>query len=82
MAPHHKRQVTFAIVPEWMEREALSRALLNDVPALVLLRVPGEQSWQIATRGESDAIADPGSYIGSILRSHSGLLGLNNISAN
>jgi hypothetical protein len=38
--------------------------------------MPDEDEWYVASRQESDAIADPDSFIGGLLRPHCALLSL------
>jgi hypothetical protein len=52
------------------------------VPALLVIKLPDEESWQVVSSAEADAIADPGSFLGALLRAHCGLLSLPHVSIN
>jgi hypothetical protein len=82
MNSNSKEQIAYEPAPEWLERQSLLKAVLRDVPTLVMLSIPGEEGWWVASRIESNAIADPDSLVGRLLRTHSGLMGLNYVSAN
>ena len=71
-----------APAPFWPERLLPPRGPVRDAPALLVVRLPGEAVWQIATSFEADAIADPTSLVGGSLRAHCGLLSLPHFSAN
>lgn len=75
-------RITYEAAPDWLERNALVRSGLWHVPTLLMLNIPGEEGWYVATRLESNVIADPSSLVGRFLRPHSGLLGLRYVSTN
>lgn len=79
MKRHTDASITHANLPEW-----LATAEPRQLPqaSLVMLRLPGEVHWTVATRAEADAIANPRSFVGDLMRPHAGLLGLWHISAN
>jgi len=62
--------------PRWAERTAPRNLLKRSVPSLLLIHLPEEDAWQIASLAETDAIADPNSYLGRLLRSHCALMSL------
>lgn len=74
--------VVFAEAPAWAR--TAERSGTNQLPqaSLVMLRLPGESHWIVATRTEADAIANPRSFVGDIMRPHAGLLGLWHLSPN
>lgn len=62
--------------PRWAEQTAPRTLLRRDTPSLLLICMPDEEEWFVASRDESDAIADPESFIGGLLRPHCALLSL------
>jgi hypothetical protein len=68
--------------PLWAERLLHPHSPVRDAPALLVVRLPGEAVWQVASSLEADAIADPTSLVGGSLRAHCGLLSLPHFSAN
>jgi hypothetical protein len=66
----------FNNAPHWAEKSAPRGLMRREVPSLLLINVPGEDGFVIATVEETDAIADPNSHLGQLLRSHCALLGL------
>ena len=75
-------QLTHAQAPEWAESRAPGLNKFPDTPSLVVMRIPDEECWIVASRAESDIIADPDSLLGHILRHHAGLLPLVHLSNN
>ncbi len=72
----------FKQAPRWAESSAPRGLLRRDVPSLLLICLPSEEQWQVATTEESDAIADPNSFVGRLLRGHCALLSLPYLSNN
>lgn len=70
----HRPQLGAA--PRWAEETAPKGLLRRDTPSLLLICMPQEEEWFVASREESDAIADPGSFMGTLLRPHCALLSL------
>ncbi len=64
------------VAPRWAERTAPRRLVRRDTPSLLLICMPEEEEWFVASREESDAIADPNSFMGTLLRPHCALLSL------
>lgn len=62
--------------PRWAERTAPKGLVRRDTPSLLLICMPNEDEWFVASREESDAIADPNSFMGTLLRPHCALLSL------
>jgi hypothetical protein len=70
--------------PAWAEASAPRKLLRHRTPSLLIVELPdgkGEQ-WQIATLGETNAVADPSSHIGRLLRPFCALLSLPYLSEN
>lgn len=72
----------FDTAPHWAESSAPRSLLKRDMPSLLLINAPEMGGYVVATIEESDAIANPGSYIGRLLRQHCALLGLPYVSSN
>lgn len=70
------------IAPVWAETSAPRGLLKRDMPSLLLITAPETGGYVVATPEESDAIANPGSYIGRLLRRHCALLALPYVSSN
>ncbi len=62
--------------PQWAERTAPRGLIRQDIPTLLLLNMPQEECYQVATAAECDAIADPGSFLGRLLRPYSALMAI------
>jgi hypothetical protein len=56
--------------------------LRREVPTLLLVNLPGEDVFVVASLEESDAVADPNSFLGRLLRPHCALMGLQHLSEN
>jgi hypothetical protein len=82
MKRHNVASMVFAEAPAWVA--TAEPAGSNHLPqaSLVMLRLPGELHWTVATRTEADAIANPRSFVGDLMRPHAGLLGLWHLSSN
>lgn len=76
MKSYHKKQPDSTPAPLWAERTAPRNLLKRAVPSLLLIHMPEEDAWQIASLAETDAIADPNSFLGRLLRSHCALMSL------
>ena len=73
---------TYKMAPSWAERSLPRGLLRRDIPSLLLIKLPDQDCYVVATNDESDAIADPGSFMGRLLRAHCALLSLPYISNN
>jgi hypothetical protein len=98
MQPYHKEDSQFnpndndydatdypnQLAPEWAEVSAPRRLFLRHTPSLLIVELPDGDGkrWQLATHGESNAVADPGSHLGRLLRPHCALLSLPYLSNN
>ena len=70
------------VAPRWAEQSAPRGLLRRDVPSLLLVSVPEDDCYVVANIEETDAIADPNSYLGRLLRPHCALLALPYVSSN
>lgn len=68
--------------PKWAEHTAPKGLLRREVPSLLLISQPDNECYMVATLEEADAIADPGSFLGRLLRPHCALLALPYVSNN
>lgn len=68
--------------PQWIERTLPKSAIVGGVPSVLLLKVPDEPFWVVASRLATDVIANPDSMLGGFMRSHSALLPLRYLSCN
>jgi hypothetical protein len=82
MKPYNEKQPGHAPAPFWAERSAPRNLLKRTIPSLLLIHLPQEDAWQIASLPETDAIADPNSFLGRLLRSHCALMSLPYMSDN
>lgn len=62
--------------PLWAEATAPKNLLRRNIPSLLLISMPAEDYWVVASDQETDAIANPSSALGQLLRSHCALLSL------
>lgn len=76
------RQNQLQVAPAWAERSAPRGLVRRDVPSLLLVSVPEEDFYVVANIEETDAIADPNSYLGRLLRPYCALLALPYVSSN
>ncbi len=76
MKPYNEKQPGTAPAPLWAEKSAPRNLLKRSIPSLLLIHLPEEDAWQIASLAETDAIADPNSFLGRLLRSHCALMSL------
>ncbi len=72
----------FQGAPVWAEQTAPHGRINREQPALLLINLPDDEVYVVATIEETNAIADPNSYIGRLLRSHCALLSLGYMSNN
>lgn len=71
------------LAPEWAEASAPRNILKRTVPSILLVSMPeNEGEWQIATAGETDAVANPQSYLGRLLRPYCALMSIPYLSEN
>ncbi|MBF6614533.1 MAG: hypothetical protein IVW55_15580 [Chloroflexi bacterium] len=82
MQSNYGKRLAYASAPHWAEENAPRKLIKRTVPSLLLINLPEEEVFVVATRDESDAIADPNSFMGRLLRSHCALLALPYLSAN
>lgn len=68
--------LSFERAPAWAERTAPRNMLKRQAPALLLICMPDEDDCVLATLEETDAIADPNSFMGRLLRGHCALMSL------
>ncbi len=68
--------------PGWAEQSAPRRLLQREAPSILLVNLPGEDAFVVATLDESNAISDPNSFLGRLLRPHCALMGLPYVSRN
>ena len=72
----------FGTAPGWAETTAPRNFLHRATPSLLLVKLPDEEGFVVATLEECDAIADPNSFLGRLLRQHCALLALPYVSDN
>ncbi|MFL5735608.1 MAG: hypothetical protein ACJ78Q_20825 [Chloroflexia bacterium] len=82
MKDNGKQKIRLEAAPDWAEQSRPLRLAYKDVPALLLLDIPGEDDLEVASAAASNAIADPRSVIGRVFRPRCGLLALTYISNN
>ena len=82
MKPQNSNPILYGQSPLWAERRIPRGAVLSDMPSLLLLKVPDEETWIVASPTASNAIANPHSPLGGLLRSYCGLLSLRYLSNN
>jgi hypothetical protein len=82
MKPYYDKQPGYSQAPGWAEGSAPRNLLKRTIPSLLLIHMPDEDAWQVATLKETDAIADPNSHLGRLLRSHCALMSLPYMSNN
>lgn len=71
------------LAPVWAEASAPRNILKRTIPSLLLISMPEcDGEWQIATAGETDAVANPQSYLGRLLRPHCALMAIPYLSEN
>ena len=72
------------LAPVWAEATAPRNVLKRTLPSLLLIEMPevGRDGWQVATAGETNAVADPSSYLGRLLRPHCALMAIPYLSEN
>lgn len=76
-------QDDYRLAPEWAEASAPRNVLKRNTPALLLIEMSDHDGeWQIATAGETDAVANPMSYLGRLLRPHCALMAIPYLSEN
>ena len=76
MKSQFDRKKLLSSAPLWAERTAPRGLVRRDTPALLVINMPNEDEWYVASRQESDAIANPDSFVGGLLRPHCALLSL------
>jgi len=68
--------------PIWAEQSAPRKHIRREQPSLLLINMPQDECYVVATIEETNAIADPNSFVGRLLRSHCALLSLPYMSNN
>ena len=76
MKQNYERQPAYKPAPPWAEGSAPRNLLKRTIPSLLLIHLPEVDAWQTASLAETEAIADPGSFLGRLLRSHCALMSL------
>ncbi len=77
------RQSEELLAPVWAEASAPKNVLKRTIPSLLLIAMPEyDGEWQVATAGETDAVANPQSYLGRLLRPHCALMAIPYLSDN
>lgn len=71
-----RRRVGYKRAPKWVEQTIPKGLKRRNVPSLLLISVPEEGTYVVASIAETEAVADPGSYLGRLLRPHAALLSL------
>jgi hypothetical protein len=82
MQPIDKTLTPYAQTPPWVEKTMPRKAILSDIPAVLLIKIHEEGCWVVASRLASDIMANPNSHLGSFMRTHCALMGLHNVSTN
>ena len=75
-------ELTLAAAPQWAEERLPVGGVRADVPAVLLIRIPDENSWIVASRLATDCISNPNSFLGGFIRSHCKLMGIHDHSNN
>jgi hypothetical protein len=68
--------------PVWVEQTAPQGRIKREQPSLLLIDLGQQEHYVVATLEETNAIADPNSFIGRLLRSHCALMALSYVSNN
>ena len=79
-----KQRPDYHFAPRWVEQrlpESLLPTSHSNSPHMLLIDI-GDDTYRYATSEEVDAIADPKSFAGGLLRSHSNLMALTELSNN
>ena len=76
MRPNHDSTLRHGHAPLWAERTAPRNLLRRVVPSLLLINTGVEGEWRIAEADETDAIADPSSPLGTLLRGHCAMMAI------
>jgi hypothetical protein len=76
MRPNHNSTLNHERAPHWAERSAPRNLLRRVVPSLLLINTGVEGEWRIAEAEETDAIADPYSPLGTLLRGHCAMMAI------
>ena len=76
MRPNHDSTLRQGRAPQWAERTAPRNLLRRVVPSLLLINTGVEGEWRVAEADETDAIADPHSPLGTLLRDHCAMMAI------
>lgn len=76
MKPFYSKRHDYNSAPQWAEHTAPRNLLKRAIPSLLLIHLPEDDCWVVANLAETDAIADPNSHIGRLLRSHCALMSM------
>ena len=84
MKPANHGPLTYRPAPSWVEDSIPQRQVRQDVYSVLVLRMPADNHWTVASLAETDTLSDPHSSIGRLLRAHCdcGLLALPHVSDN
>ncbi len=74
--------LTHEVAPQWAEQRLPVSGVRADVPSVLLIRIPDENSWIVASRLATDCISNPNSFLGGFIRSHCKLMGVHDYSNN
>ena len=76
MRQNNDSMLSHGRAPVWAERSAPRNLLRRVVPSLLLINTGVEGEWRLAEVEETDAIADPYSPLGKLLRDHCAMMAI------
>ncbi|HET9495923.1 MAG TPA: hypothetical protein VFR15_16980 [Chloroflexia bacterium] len=76
MRPNHDSTLGRDLAPRWAEASAPRNLLRRIVPSLLLINTGVAGEWRVAEADETDAIADPHSPLGTLLRGHCAMMAI------
>jgi hypothetical protein len=76
MRPNNDSTLRHHRAPLWAERSAPRNLLKRIVPSLLLINTGVDGEWRVAEADETDAIADPLSPLGMLLREHCAMMAI------
>ena len=76
MRPNHDSTLRQERAPHWAERSAPRNLLRRVVPSLLLINTGVMGEWRVAEVEETNAIADPSSPLGTLLREHCAMMAI------
>ena len=74
--------LTLKGAPDWAMRTLPKRREGQEALTLILINMPADECWVVASLQECNAIADPNSFTGRLLAQHTALLSLPYLSWN